>query len=155
MKKMPRSKYQMRKKELEIKDRKKIEQFLSQAEVGRLGLYDGEEPYIVPFNFAYKDNHIYMHSALEGRKIEIMKRHPRICFEVDEFFGYDPVKVTTYRSVFCFGTIHILDSNDNPEYLEALEAINQKYNPGAELTCKSGALVLRLDIDVMTGREKL
>ncbi len=156
MNKVSQIKYQMRQNQWEIKDHSKMEQFLDQAEVGRLGLYDGEDPYIVPFNFAYKNNRIFMHSALKGRKLEIMKKFPRVCFECDEFIEYDPVKqFTSYRSVFCFGNIRILDSSDTPEYIEALEAINQKYEPGAEMSCKSGALVLILDIETMTGREKL
>jgi len=137
-------------------DQKKMETLLAQAPVGHLGLYDGEEPYVVPFNFAHKNSQIYMHSAFEGRKIDIMRQYPRVCFAVDEFLGYDPtVPFTSYRSVMCFGTIRLLDSSDDPEYLEALEVINQKYEPGAEMQCKSGALVICLDIDVMTGREKI
>ncbi len=153
---MSSSKYQMRRTELEITNRKKMEKFLVQTMTGRLGLYDGEEPYIVPVLFAYKNSHIYIHSALEGRKIEILKHYPRACFEVDEFLGYDPVKgFTSYRSVLCFGTVHILASNDEPSYLEALELITQKYEPGGKLSCMEGALVLRLDVDMMTGRERI
>ena len=153
---MSSSKYQMRHVEYEFKDRKQMEQFLAQAMVGHLGLYDGEEPYVVPFNFAYKNNRIYMHSARKGRKIDILKQNPRVCLAVDEFLGYDPIKkFTSYRSVLCFGTVDFLTANDGPSYLEALELINQKYDPKGKLSCTEGALVLRLDIDVMTGREKI
>lgn len=54
MKKMLPLKYQMRKKEWEIQDRNNMEQLLARVKVGRMGLYDGEEPYIVPVLFATK-----------------------------------------------------------------------------------------------------
>lgn len=153
------SKYQMRQTELEMKDPEKIEQVLTHAMVGHLGLYDGEEPYVVPFIFVYKNNRVYMHCALTGRKIDIMKHYSRVCFEVDEFLGFDPDKKfgtrTSYRSVLCFGTLHLLDVTSGSEYLEALEEITKKYEPGGELVCTNGVLVLRLDIDVMTGRERI
>ncbi|MFQ6125171.1 MAG: pyridoxamine 5'-phosphate oxidase family protein [Candidatus Heimdallarchaeota archaeon] len=110
----------------------------------------------MPVLFAYKKNQIYIHSAPEGRKIKILKSYPRICFEVSEFLGYNPIKqFTSYRSVLCFGNVYFLTTNDKPAYLEALELITQKYNPGGELQCTEGALVLRLDVDVMTGRERV
>lgn len=156
MKKNLPQKYQMRKKEWEIQDRNKMEQLLTRIATGRMGLFDGDEPYIVPVLFAYKNDQIFIHSALEGRKIEILKSYPRICFEVSEFLGYDPVKqFTSYRSVLCFGNVHILTTNDEPGHLEALELITRKYEPGGKLSCTEGALVLRLDIDVMTGRDKI
>lgn len=156
MKKMLPLKYQMRKKEWEIQDRNNMEQLLARVKVGRMGLYDGEEPYIVPVLFAYKNNQIYIHSAPEGRKIEILKSYPRICFEVSEFLRYDPIKqFTSYRSVLCFGNVSFLTTNNEPAYLEALELIIQKYEPGRKLSCTEGALVLRLDVDMMTGRERI
>lgn len=100
-----------------------------------MGIYDEEEPYLVPVLFTYKNNQIYIHSALEGRKIEILKSYPRICFEVSEFLGYDPNKqLTSYNSVLCFGNVHFLTTNDEPTYLEALKLINQKYEPEGKLT---------------------
>ena len=73
----------MRRKEKEIKDKKEIEQIFKEAHVCRLGMVDGKIPYIVPMNFGYRDNILYFHSALSGRKIDILKNNPDICFEID------------------------------------------------------------------------
>ena len=65
----------MRRKEKEIKDKKEIEQIFKEAHVCRLGMVDGKIPYIVPMNFGYRDNILYFHSALSGRKIDILKNN--------------------------------------------------------------------------------
>jgi uncharacterized protein len=73
----------MRRKDKEITDKNEIEQIFKNAQVCRLGLFDGKIPYIVPLNFGYKENTLYFHSALEGRKIDILKNNPNVCFEID------------------------------------------------------------------------
>ncbi len=73
----------MRRKEKEITDKKEIEQIFKDAQVCRLGLFDGKSPYIVPLNFGYKEDTLYIHSSLVGRKIDILKNNPNVCFEID------------------------------------------------------------------------
>lgn len=73
----------MRKKEKELINNKEIEQIFKEAHVCRLGMVDGKIPYIVPMNFGYRDNILYFHSALSGRKIDILRENPNVCFEID------------------------------------------------------------------------
>ena len=44
---------------------------------------DEAGPYIVPLNFGFSDDSLYFHSAHKGRKIDILKKNPRVCFEFD------------------------------------------------------------------------
>ena len=48
---------------------------------------DGGVPYIVPLNYGYEyaDGELtfYFHSAKEGRKLEILKKNPTVCLELD------------------------------------------------------------------------
>lgn len=73
----------MRRKEKEITDKKEIEQIFETAQVCRIAMIDGGKPYIVPMNFGYKDDILYFHSALSGRKIDILNNNPDVCFEID------------------------------------------------------------------------
>jgi nitroimidazol reductase NimA-like FMN-containing flavoprotein (pyridoxamine 5'-phosphate oxidase superfamily) len=50
--------------------------------VGRLGCTDGCRPYIVPISYHYDGDYIYCHTR-EGMKIDIMRKNPCVCFEVD------------------------------------------------------------------------
>lgn len=73
----------MRRSEKEVKDIHEIESILKRAKICRIGLCDGNIPYIVPMNYGYKDNCIYLHSAKKGRKIDIIQENPNLCFEVE------------------------------------------------------------------------
>jgi len=73
----------MRRKDKEITSQQEIETIIRRSTVCRLAMIDGNEPYIVPLNFGYANNHLYFHSAREGRKIDILHRNNRVCFEFD------------------------------------------------------------------------
>jgi len=60
-----------------------IEEIIKQSRVCRLAMVDGDKPYVIPMSFGY-DGSLYFHSALEGRKIEVLKKNPQVCFEFDE-----------------------------------------------------------------------
>jgi len=60
-----------------------IEAVLKQQIIGRLGCHLDGDTYIVPISYAYDDHYIYAHSA-EGKKINIMRQNPNVCFEVDD-----------------------------------------------------------------------
>ena len=59
----------MRKANQEIKDSAIIEQILSGAVICRIAMADGDVPYLLPFNYGYRDRRIYIHSAPSGRKL--------------------------------------------------------------------------------------
>ena len=73
----------MRKTEREIKSRAEIDAVIRQSRVCRLGMIDGPDPYIVPLCFGYDGQTLCFHCAREGRKLEILRRNPRVCFEFD------------------------------------------------------------------------
>ena len=45
----------MRKKDREVTDEEKIKQIIKDCHCCRVGLYDGNSPYIVPLNFGYEE----------------------------------------------------------------------------------------------------
>ena len=60
---------------------------ISKCKVLRLAIHDDPYPYLVPLNFGYavEGNNLtfYFHSAKRGRKIDLLLRDPRVCFELD------------------------------------------------------------------------
>jgi len=75
----------MRRKDLEVSDKGQLIEVLERCKVCRLGIAD-EIPYIVPMNFGFTwDDRLilYFHSAPRGRKIDLLKRNPRVSFEMD------------------------------------------------------------------------
>ena len=77
----------MRRKDREVTDRNAIISIIDECEIIRLGLADGDFPYIVPVNFGYTatDDEIafYIHGAIAGRKYEMLKNNPNCSFEMD------------------------------------------------------------------------
>lgn len=77
----------MRRKDREVTDFSEIIKIIDECEIVRLGLADGNFPYIVPVNFAYKVSGetvaLYIHGAMAGRKYEMLQRNPVCSFEMD------------------------------------------------------------------------
>lgn len=118
----------MRRKEREIKDISELVKILSKNCVGTLSLSGGEYPYAVPLNFGFSENDgefkVYFHCASEGKKIELIKKNPKVCFEVhtmERITGEGEsacVYSCAYESVIGFGCVRELTSHD--EKKEAL-----------------------------------
>ena len=60
-----------------------IEEIINKAGVCHLGLVDGDEPYVVPFSFGYERGALYFHGNMKGRKIELIRKNNRVCFEME------------------------------------------------------------------------
>ena len=119
---------------------------------------------VKPLNFVHHRGMIYFHSALEGEKIEAIRRDSRVCFEVDLPIAY--VKSTgipckadyLYRSVIIRGRAHVV--GDPEERVSALKALMRKYQPeggyqGFPEDKLAITAVVRIDIVEMTGKQDL
>ena len=71
---------EMRRKDREVTELETVKEIIRQCDVLRLGLADGDYPYIVPMNFGWEEKegrlYFYLHGAAEGRKAELLR--PRI-----------------------------------------------------------------------------
>ena len=77
----------MRRKDREVADPMKIVDIIRRCTCCRIGFYDDGEVYIVPLNFGYEikdDSYVfYFHGASEGRKIDLIRKNPKVGFEMD------------------------------------------------------------------------
>ncbi|MBN1267180.1 MAG: pyridoxamine 5'-phosphate oxidase family protein [Anaerolineales bacterium] len=120
----------MRRAEKELAESTQIEEILRKADVIRLALFDGKEPYIVPLLYGYDGEQLYFHSAGEGRKIEILRSNPRVCFECEIDVRIKPSdKICSwslqYRSVVGYGVVRFL--TDPAEKRKAMETLLDHY----------------------------
>ncbi|WP_416825642.1 pyridoxamine 5'-phosphate oxidase family protein [Ectobacillus polymachus] len=123
----------IRQKKLEVTNQAKINQFLSEAKTGYLGLTNKETPYVVPLNYIWWKDAIYFHGAAEGRKTEMIKDNANACFTVSEENGtlVNPIPAhtdTVYMSVILFGLVEIVTSLE--EATASLQQLLNKYVPG-------------------------
>ncbi|MDY5845439.1 MAG: pyridoxamine 5'-phosphate oxidase family protein [Bariatricus sp.] len=76
----------MRRKDREIIDKNRIEEFISRGQILRIAFYDEGDIYIVPVNYGYSVGEqytFYFHGAKAGRKYELAKSRPNVGFEID------------------------------------------------------------------------
>ena len=77
----------MTKREFTITDEQQLRSILDSAKVLRLGLAVDNVPYIYPMNYGYRMEEgrlkLYLHSAARGRKLELLRKNPNVCFELD------------------------------------------------------------------------
>jgi uncharacterized protein len=74
-----------------------IRNVLASQALGRLACTDGKHPYIVPVTYAYDGTYIYGQSN-EGKKLNILRKNPQVCFEVDMM-----TDMANWQSVLVFG----------------------------------------------------
>ncbi len=149
----------MRRKEKEIKEPAAIEAIIQKATVCRLGLSEGQFPYVVPMCFGYQNSVVYLHGALQGRKIDIIKQNPNVCVEFESHA--EIVKAERpcnwsmrYQSVIGFGKAELLQ--DLAEKRKALNVIMRQYYDRPfcfEDDYLKSAAVIRVEINCMTGKQ--
>ncbi len=149
----------MRLKEREITDNAEIEKIIKGASICRIGLVDNDEPYIVPVCFGYEKNALYFHGALAGRKVKLIRKNNRVCFEMETGVaivgGDEPCGWTAkYRSVIGVGRACILQGDE--EKAHGLKVIMRQYSekdfnfPKERL---DSVLVVRIDVESITGKK--
>jgi len=121
----------MRRKDKEISDESAIKSIIEEANVCRLGMVNGNKPYIVPLCFGFQDNVLYFHGSAKGQKIDIIRKNPNVCFEFDRIT--EPVASENacdwgmkYQSVIGFGKAVFIESSD--EKRKALGVIMAQYS---------------------------
>ncbi len=150
----------MRRKDQEITDKKVLEEILSTSLICRIGMICDGIPYIVPVNYGYSNDIIYIHSATEGKKIDILKTNNRVCFEIEDTTEIIKKDVSCdwaakYRSLIGYGTIEIV--NDFKQKKQGLDIIMAQHGKKENNVYKDSQIekmvILKLGIDHLTGKQ--
>ncbi len=149
----------MRRKDKEIEDKKEIESIIRKSDVCRIALCENNFPYIVPMCFGYRANCLYFHSAAEGKKIDIIKKNNRVCFEFD--FHESLIKSENpcdwdvkYHSVVGSGRAFFIENPE--EKTKALNIITEHYSGAVHEYRKNSVenvRVIKVEIENITGKE--
>ena len=137
-----------------------VVQLLHTGEYGVLSTVSKDrQPYGVPLNYVFKDDHLYFHCALEGHKLDNLKANSKVSFCVVGRTLVLPAEFSTeFESVIVFGSATVVQG---AERYQALADLVQKYSP--EFVAESHryieqfdskTTVVRIDIDLMTGKAK-
>jgi nitroimidazol reductase NimA-like FMN-containing flavoprotein (pyridoxamine 5'-phosphate oxidase superfamily) len=108
----------MRRQDREITDINEKINVIKKCKICRIGLSENNMPYIIPLNYGYSFENdtltLFFHSALEGKKFDIIKNNHNACFEIDcDTKLIEAEKACNYgyafRSIIGFGKIMILE----------------------------------------------
>jgi hypothetical protein len=156
----------MRRKDREITDREGFLSIIEKADACALAFAVGEIPYIVTMNFGYEWDgefpFLFFHCASEGRKLEMMRANPRVCFELDcgheLVTGREPCDWgMSYASIVGYGILS--EISDEDERRAGLDRVMRHYGWGGEGAYAAGVLaatkVLKLSVGEMKGKRKL
>lgn len=140
-------------------ERAAIDAVILGSHICRLGMACDDRPYVVPLCFGYENDTLYVHSAREGKKIDILQKNSAVCFEFDmdqQVLEADEACRwgMRYRSVIGFGTATILDDPQSKRM--ALDIIMRHYSDRAHTYSEkalNNTVVIRIDIESVTGKE--
>ena len=149
----------MKKRERFIKDREAIDSVIRRSRVCHLGLSNGSEPYVVPLSFGYDGKTLYFHTGPEGKKLDILRRNNRVCFEFcsfdrliedDEACSWGVV----YQSVIGYGNAEIIDDPDSKK--KALDVLMAQYSnktfsfPDTKVAITA---IIKVEIESISGKQ--
>ena len=123
---------------LEIKSYEKIKEFLNDEHVGRMSSIDVNGfPQIIPMNFVFQSDAVYMHSHVKGEKLDNISKNNKVGFEADRELEFLPsyfedphnaaLADTLYISIVIKGIASFV--SDREEKTLALNGLMEKYQP--------------------------
>lgn len=98
-----------------------VEEVLHRQVIGRIACHADEETYLVPISYAYDGQFVYVHTR-PGKKIDMMRKNPAVCFETDAMEN-----MANWKSVIAQGFYEEISQPD--ERRAALDALLQRILP--------------------------
>ncbi len=150
----------MRRIDKKITDYGLIETILIEERICRIALCDWEKPYLIPMVFGYYDGYLYLHSAPEGKKIDLIRKNNQICFEVESKVEVVPGEQLcnwgiNYYSVIGIGKAYFLEEPE--EKKKALNIMMRKFTKENQFEYSEDMLrkteVIKIVIEEMTGKK--
>lgn len=152
------------KREYQITNEAEIRQILDTANVLHLGLAVEGEPYVVPMNYGFTLEEgkltLYVHSAVKGKKLDMIQANPKVYFSIDTdripFEGKVPCQYgLSYRAVSGWGKAAIVE--DVEEKKQAMTTL-MKTQTGKDFSFEdrlvSIVAAIRIDVAEFTAKHR-
>ncbi|MEI6885177.1 MAG: pyridoxamine 5'-phosphate oxidase family protein [Bacteroidota bacterium] len=118
----------------DIDNRDELTDIIKRCQWCHLAMIDAEgNPYVIPMNFGFRDNIMYMHGAGAGKKISALTKNPHVCinFSTDHLLRYQNEDVACswsmkFRSVLVYGKVEFISGSEDK--IEALNIIMAQYS---------------------------
>ena len=126
-------------------------ELIKQTGFGHLGIMlETSEPYVVPVNYIYLDEAVYLHS-LPGAKIDALRANGRVCLQVEKIESD-----CRWQSAIAFGEYQEIKKTN--EKIKVLHEFNERFARLTPVEAMSkenwnpdGVVVFRISIIRITG----
>jgi len=116
-----------------ISDPEEIAAVINKCQVCHMSMVGPEgDPYVLPMNFGYHDNIVYLHSSQHGKKMDILRNNPKVvlAFSSDYFLRYQNEEVACsysmkYRSILIYGEVEFIEDADAKK--DAMNVVMRQY----------------------------
>ena len=135
-------------------NKKELIDLLESQVFGRLGCAVDGETYIVPINYVYRNNAIYAHSG-NGKKIEMMRANPKVCFQVDEILD-----TFRWKSAILLGDFIELEDEERQQVMQGIihrimpltDRPTEQTSHGIKPEEQTNIVVFKIEISKVTGK---
>lgn len=145
-----------------IEEKEKIERILKSEQICFIGFADDKGiPYVLPMNYGYENEIIYLHSGPEGKAISILEKNPNVCITFctqPKLIWQHPDVACSYRmqseSVICNGRVIFEDNIEEKERM--LNIIMRQYSPKDfkySVPSISNVKIWKVAIDTISAKE--
>ena len=156
------TRYHMRRHDKQVVEHEELVKPLKEAEYITLALCSDNKPYIVTISHGYdeENNCIYFHSAREGKKIDIIRKNPKVWGQALIDKGYQQGSCDhLYHTTQFSGSVLFLEDLDEKEH--ALKTMIKKLDKEPEKIIEkqmqpssiAKVYIGRIDIEEMTGKK--
>jgi uncharacterized protein len=150
-------------KNVVIHNRAEIDEVIMSINVCHVAFCEADKPYVIPFNFGYDGEFLYLHSAKTGRKIDIISKNKNVCisFEKDSELNMRHENVACsysmkFRSVIIEGNIECI--NEFVEKCRIMNIIMKHYTGKDDFSYNQPAInnveIMKIHIKSISGRKR-
>ena len=136
-----------------------INNILSSQILGRLGCTDGKKVYVVPITYTY-DGHFIYGQTMPGKKIDMLRKNPAVCFEIDVM-----TDMRNWKSVIVYGRFEELSKQEAEkargilynriytlETSATIHPFEHEVSGSEAFQKKEGPIMYKIVIEEITGR---
>lgn len=126
-----------------------IDEFLRRGRIGRIGMTSSGHVLIEPINYGYDGKAIYGHSRF-GRKVQYLRNHHEVCFEVEEIENPNSWHVVVLTGIY--HELHGPEEREQAMHTIAAQAGGGTFSQATRATYGEDLVFYRIDITERSGR---
>lgn len=149
----------MQRQEKEITTRSEIDAVIERCLICHLAFAVENTPYVIPVCFGYDGRYLYIHTAREGKKIDMIRRNPRISFAMETGLRLLAAPSKPCKWSFAFESVvgvgRIDELTETEDQIHGLALMVKHYAHDRQMpspTPGPGMRVWRIQIDELTGK---